>query len=135
MPKFKTLPLSEAMVKSATGKRAQLTKEYMEYIEQLPSGQAGQLEASDGESIAAVRRRLGAASRVAGKDLVIKRVGEELFFWALLLGSSRWQRSHQTTSGKACQVSPVTQETHTGQSCQVDYSKAGLKGVRVRRRR
>ena len=81
MPKFKTLPLSEAMVKSATGKRAQMTKEYMEYIEQLPSGQAGQLEASDGESIAAVRRRLGAASRVAGKDLVIKRVGEELFFW------------------------------------------------------
>jgi len=81
MPKFKSLPLAEAMVKSATGKRAQLTKEYMDYIERLPSGQAGQLQAAGGESIAAVRRRLGAASRVAGKDLVIKRVGEELFFW------------------------------------------------------
>ncbi len=82
MPKFKSLPLAEAMVKSATGKRAQLTKEYMDYIEQLPSGQAGQLQAAGGESIAAVRRRLGAAARVAGKDLVIKRVGEEIFFWA-----------------------------------------------------
>ncbi len=81
MPKFKSLPLAAAMLKSANGKRAQLTKEYMAYIEQLPSGQAGQLQAAAGESIAAVRRRLGAASRVAGKDLVIKRVGEELFFW------------------------------------------------------
>ena len=81
MPKFKSLPLAEAMVKSATGKRAQITKEYMDYIEQLPSGQAGQLQAAAGESIAAVRRRLGAASRAASKDLVIKRVGEEIFFW------------------------------------------------------
>ena len=81
MPKFKSLTLAEAMVKSATGKRAQITKEYIDYIERLPSGQAGQLQAAAGESIAAVRRRLGAASRGAGKDLVIKRVGEEIFFW------------------------------------------------------
>ena len=76
MPKFELLPLNEAVMKSA-----QNLQEYVGYIEQLGEGRAGRLQASDGERIGAIRRRLGAAAKLAGKDLVIKRVGEEILFW------------------------------------------------------
>ncbi len=82
MPKFEVLSKSEAELKTATGKRAELTKEYLGYIQGLRKDQAGKLTATgDGESIASVRRRLGSAARAAGKDLVIKRTGNDLYFW------------------------------------------------------
>ncbi len=81
MPKFQLLPVDEAMMKSSTGKRAQLAREYMGYIEQLGKGQAGRLEATSGETVGAIRRRLGAAAKAAGKDLVMKRTGDAVFFW------------------------------------------------------
>ena len=81
MPKFELVSLSDAEMKSATGKRAEIMREYLGYIEQLPGGKAGRLQAGQGESAGAVRRRLGAAARLAGKDLVIKRAGDEVYFW------------------------------------------------------
>ena len=53
MPKFRSLPLSEAMIKSASGKRAQLTREYLGFIERLGRDEAGHLQVEEGESIAA----------------------------------------------------------------------------------
>jgi hypothetical protein len=50
-------------MKSATGKRAQIVAEYLGYIDNLREGQAGKLEATDGETVATVRRRLGEAAR------------------------------------------------------------------------
>ncbi len=81
MPNFETVPLEEAMIKTATGKRAQIIKEYVDYIEQLKGGRAGRLRASVGESVGAVRRRLGAAAKVTGKGLTIKRIGDDVYFW------------------------------------------------------
>ena len=81
MPNFEMVSLAEAEMKSATGRRAEITREYLGYIDQLQRGEAGRLEASEGESISAVRRRLGAAAKVAGKELVIKRRGDEIYFW------------------------------------------------------
>ncbi len=81
MPKLELLPLKDARLKSATGKRAQIMREYLGYIEQLKAGQAGKLQATAGESANAIRRRLGAASRLAEKNLVIKRSGDEVYFW------------------------------------------------------
>lgn len=81
MPRFELVPVDEAMMKSATGKRAQITREYMAYIERLGAGQAGRLQVGDGERIGAVRRRLGAAAKLAKKDLVIKRGDNEIYFW------------------------------------------------------
>ena len=82
MPRFETMPLAEAMRSSTTGKRAQIAREYLGYIDRLVEGQAGRLRPAEGETIAAVRRRLGAAARLAGKDVVIRRVGEEIYFWS-----------------------------------------------------
>ncbi len=81
MPKFELVSVDEALMKSATGKRAQIAREYAGYIEQLKPGQAGRLRASEGETLSAIRRRLGAASKTVGKNLIIKRSGEEIFFW------------------------------------------------------
>ena len=82
MPKFDLIPVEKAMMKSATGKRAQMAREYLGYVEQLgEEGQAGRLQAAEGETVGAVRRRLGTAAKLAGKNLTIKRVGDEVYFW------------------------------------------------------
>ncbi len=81
MPTFDQVPLQEALLKTATGKTAQITKEYLGYIEQLTEGQAGKLQPGEGESMATVRRRLGVAAKLSGKDIVIKRQGNEVYFW------------------------------------------------------
>ncbi len=81
MPTFDEVPLQEAMLKTATSKTAQITQEYLSYIEQLPDGQAGRLQPGEGETVATVRRRLGVAARLSGKDITIKRQGNEVYFW------------------------------------------------------
>jgi len=82
MPKFDRVPLGEARTKTASGKRAQIIAEYVGYIEQLGDGEAGRLQAGEGEPITTVRRRLGAAARQLEKSLTIRRTGDEIYFWA-----------------------------------------------------
>jgi hypothetical protein len=72
----------EAELKAATGRRGEITREYMSYVNQLEPGQAGCLRPSEGETVATVRRRLGMAARLGGRDLTIKRVGDAIYFWA-----------------------------------------------------
>ena len=82
MPKLDVIPIEEARVKSASrGKRAQILQEYLDYIDQLKSGQAGRLVAVAGETTSTVRRRLGDAARAAGHKLTISRAGDEVYFW------------------------------------------------------
>ena len=85
MPKLDIIPMEEAKVKTASEsasvrKRAQILQEYSGYIDQLKSGQAGRLVPGDGETVSTIRRRIGAAARQAGKNLFIKRVGDEVYF-------------------------------------------------------
>ncbi len=81
MPTFDQMPLQEALLKTATGKSAQITKEYLSYIEQLTEDQAGRLQPGESESVATVRRRLGVAAKLSGKDIIIKRQGNGVYFW------------------------------------------------------
>ncbi len=84
MPKLDIVPIEEARGKSASGgQRAQILQEYRGYIDQLKSGEAGQLVAGAGETTATVRRRIGAAARAAGHKLTIRRAGDEVYFWAV----------------------------------------------------
>jgi len=83
MPSFETVTLDEAIRKTAiVGKRGEILREYLAYLDQLKNGQAGRLSPNDGETVGAVRRRLGAAARLVGMELVIKRAGEDIYFWA-----------------------------------------------------
>ena len=84
MPKFDIVPVEEVRGKSASGeRRAQILQEYLGYIDQLKRGQAGRLVTGAGETTATVRKRIGAAARSAGKNLTIKRAGDEVYFWAV----------------------------------------------------
>lgn len=81
MPQLDILPLEEAQMNSATGKRAQILREYMSYIEQIPRGQAGKLSPGHGETLSAIRRRLGAAAKQLGTAITIKRTDDNIYFW------------------------------------------------------
>ena len=83
MPTFELVSLDEAMTKSATGKRAEMMAEYVGFIDKVQKGQAGKLQPGEGETTAAVRRRLGAAAKLVGKNLVIRRTGDEVYFWVV----------------------------------------------------
>ncbi len=98
MPTFDQVPLQEAMLKTTTGKTAQTTQEYLSYITQLPDGQAGRLQPGEGESVATVRRRLGVAAKLSGKDITIKRQGTEVYFWVQQEPRPRKQRRARSGS-------------------------------------
>ncbi len=97
MPKFDRVPLGEAKMKTASGKRAQIIAEYVRYIEQLGDGEAGRLQAGEGETIATIRRRLGAAARQSERNLTIRRTGDGVYFWAA--ETRRRRRSGPRASG------------------------------------
>ena len=82
MPQFESVPLQEALSKTARpSKRAEIIQGYIGYLSQLRSGKAGKLQAGDGETIGAIRRRLGEAAKLSGTELAIRRAGDELYFW------------------------------------------------------
>ena len=60
MPDFELLPLDEAERNTQLlGKRGTPKRQYIGYIERLEDGHAGKLKGSEGETTAAIRRRLG----------------------------------------------------------------------------
>ncbi len=81
MPTFELLSKQEAQLALMTGKRAEQLKEYVGYIEQRQSDQVGRLIPGDGETTAAIRRRLGAAAEILGRSLEVNRQGNEVYFW------------------------------------------------------
>ncbi len=83
MPTFGTLPIGEARARAATGKRAALLQEYVGYIQQVTAGEAGKLEAGEGETTQAIRRRLNTAAKALGKQLEFRRTDTTVYFWSL----------------------------------------------------
>ena len=82
MPTFEIIPLQEAKLRSArTGKRGAITQEYETYIDRLVPGKAGKLTIGEGETSAAIKRRLGAVAKLKGDTLVVKRIGDDIYFW------------------------------------------------------
>ena len=82
MPQFELVSLEEAEARTASpGKRTQIVQEYLSYITQLKAGQAGKLQPDPGVTVATVRRRLGTAVKASGKTVVIKRTGDDIYFW------------------------------------------------------
>ena len=82
MPQFESVSMEEARSKTASpSKRTVIIQEYLGYLSQLGPRKAGRLQAGDGETTGAIRRRLGEAARLSGTQLVIKRVDDEIYFW------------------------------------------------------
>ena len=81
MPSFTTMPIDEAKPQPVTSVRDLLLKQYQSFIDQLGPRQAGRLTPEAGETVRAVRVRLGAAARLSGVRLVIRRTPEAVYFW------------------------------------------------------
>ncbi len=101
MPTFDQVSLQEAMMKTATGQRAQTAQEYLSYLDQLAEGRAGRLQPAEDESVATVRRRLGIAAKISGKDITIKRQGNEVYFWVQQEPRPRRRRRGSQTAPEA----------------------------------
>ena len=94
MPRFESMSRSEAEFQSASGPRAALMREYIGYIERVAAGEAGRLTAGPDESLAAIRRRLGAAARYLERDITIRQTEDALYYWHGVV--RRRQRSDST---------------------------------------
>jgi hypothetical protein len=81
MPEFTTVSVQEAELRTIPGRQGKFINEYADYIQQLPKGQAGKLSIGADEKHTAVRRRLIAAAQAMNIPLIIKRSGNDLFFW------------------------------------------------------
>ena len=56
-------------------------QQYEAYIKKVTPGETGRLTPGEGETPAALRRRLGAAAKALGVQLTVKRVGDRVYFW------------------------------------------------------
>ena len=81
MPEFTTVSLQEAQLRTIPGRQGQFINEYANYIQQLPQGQAGKLRIGADEKHTTVRRRLTTAAQAMNITLIIKRSGNDLYFW------------------------------------------------------
>ena len=96
MPTLELVSLQEARLElSLTGKRGVMMRQYMDYIGQVETGQAGKLIPDEGETTAAIRRRLGAAAELLGKSLVVNRQGDAVYFWEESSGSAPRRRGRR----------------------------------------
>jgi hypothetical protein len=81
MPEFTTVSRQEAMLQTSSGRQKRYLDEYIDYITNLPKGQAGRLRIGAEETPATIRRRLGVAAKTLGIPLIIKRSGNDVYFW------------------------------------------------------
>ena len=81
MPEFTTVSLKEAKVQTTSRRQGRYLHEYIDYLTNLPKGQAGRLRIGAEETPATTRRRLGVAAKTLGIPLIIKRSGTDIYFW------------------------------------------------------
>src|SRR5918992_679163 len=81
MPEFTTVPRQEAMLQTSSGRQKRYLDEFIDYITNLPTGQAGKLSIGVEETPTTTRRRLGVAAKTLGIPLIIKRSGTDVYFW------------------------------------------------------
>jgi hypothetical protein len=81
MPEFTTVSVKEAQLRTIPGRQGKFINEYADYIQQVPQGQAGKLRIGEEEKHPTVRRRLVVAAKAMNIPLIIKRSGNDLYFW------------------------------------------------------
>jgi hypothetical protein len=75
MPEFEIVALQEAK------SQRKYISEYASYIHQISQGQAGKLHLVENENPATIRKRLVLAAQAVDITLVIRRSGQDIYFW------------------------------------------------------
>jgi hypothetical protein len=81
MPEFTTVSIQEAQMRTVPGRQGTFMNEYADYIQQVPKRQAGRLTIGAEEKHTTIRRRLSVAAKALHVPLIIKRSGNDLYFW------------------------------------------------------
>ena len=82
MATFELVTMNDAQLElTLTGRRGAIIRKYIEYLDSRQSDQAGKLTADAEETTAAIRRRLAAAAQLTGRDIVITRQDNVVYFW------------------------------------------------------
>jgi hypothetical protein len=81
MPEFTAVSVQEAQMRTVPGRQGRFLNEYVAYIQQVASGQAGKLHVLERENPLTIRRRLVTAAKAMNIALTIKRSGNDLYFW------------------------------------------------------
>jgi hypothetical protein len=81
MPEFTTVATNEAQLRTIPGRQGKFINQYADYIQQVSSGQAGKLHVLESENPSTIRRRLMSAATAMNIHLIIKRSGNDLYFW------------------------------------------------------
>jgi hypothetical protein len=97
MPEFTTISVQEARTRTIPGRQGKFINEYADYIQHVPSGQAGKLTIGDEEKHPTVRRRLAVAAKAMNIPLTIKRSGNVLYFWHQNGGEEQPSRKRRYT--------------------------------------
>jgi hypothetical protein len=99
MPEFILMSIQEAQLRTIPGRQGTFMSEYADYIQQLPTGQAGRLRLGESEKHLTVRRRLISAAQAMNIPLIIKRSGNDLYFWRENGGEEQPRRKRSYTRG------------------------------------
>jgi hypothetical protein len=89
MPNFAIVSLEDAKLQTTSGRQRESLNEYAGYIQQLSRGKAGMLHPEEDENPATIRRRLTVAAKTLGIDLIIKRSGQDIYFWTAALEEAK----------------------------------------------
>ncbi len=81
MPIFTRTSMEDALEKTRAVTRKKVLEDYLGFIDRLTVGRAVKAVPSEDESMATVRRRVGDAARMSGKDVEIKRADDGVYFW------------------------------------------------------
>jgi hypothetical protein len=112
MPEFTTVSVQEAQLRTIPGRQGKFINEYADYIQQLSQGQAGKLSIGEGEKHTAIRRRLATTAKAMHINLIIKRSGNDLYFWREVgeAEQPRQSRGRRPRSGSPGSLFPPTTE-------------------------
>jgi hypothetical protein len=97
MPEFTTVSVKEAQMRTIPGRQGSYMNEYIDYITELPKGQAGKLRVGEEEKHTTVRRRLVTAAKALDIPLTIKRSGNDVYFWREGTGEEQPRRKRSYT--------------------------------------
>jgi hypothetical protein len=89
MPDFAIVSVQEARLRTLSGRQGKVINEYASYIQQLAPEQAGKLHVWENEKPLTIRRRLTVTAQTLGIPLVIKRSGQDIYFWAAELAEAQ----------------------------------------------
>ena len=83
MPETEYIPLAEAKRRTSAKKRVAILTPYFQALSDLTADRAGVMTASTGETVQAVRRRLGAAAKLMQVELKISKQESKIYFWSV----------------------------------------------------